>query len=176
MQKQDYGMGRYPAHLITDGSEAVKALFPNTKSGARKGGDAYKLGRYENQKGAWGLAHGKSCEASEGSASRFFAACQDDDAEDAEARVVYCAKASKADRDSGGVKSSHPTVKPTVLMQYLCRLITPPRGVILDCFMGSGSTGKAAAILGFGFVGIEKDAEYFVIAQKRIEHAKGFTK
>jgi site-specific DNA-methyltransferase (adenine-specific) len=110
------------------------------------------------------------------------------------ARFFYCAKASKADRDAGceglelkvggGMqgrndgsmgsitmsRNHHPTVKPTDLMRYLCRLVTPPNGVVLDPFMGSGSTGKAAALEGFGFIGIERDAEYVAIAQARINH------
>ena len=118
-------------------------------------------------------------------------------------RFIYCAKASKRDRDEGlddmpdrilavsnqaqaelarGVmhkgesgtntakvrKNNHPTVKPTELMAYLCRLVTPPGGVVLDPFMGSGSTGKAAVREGFHFVGIEREAEYLRIAQARI--------
>jgi gas vesicle protein len=66
--------------------------------------------------------------------------------------------------------SGHPTVKPTDLMKYLCRLITPKNGTILDPFMGSGSTGKAALLQGFSFVGIERDEEYFKIAEKRIKN------
>jgi DNA modification methylase len=69
-------------------------------------------------------------------------------------------------------RNIHSTVKPTALMRYLCRLVTPPGGVILDLFMGSGSTGKAAVLEGFGFVGIEKEAEYLAIAERRIEHAR----
>jgi site-specific DNA-methyltransferase (adenine-specific) len=88
------------------------------------------------------------------------------------ARFFYCAKASKADRNCGGVNSTHPTVKPTDLMRYLCRLVTPPGGVILDAFMGSGSTGKAALLEGFRFVGIERDPSYFDIACRRIEDAQ----
>jgi site-specific DNA-methyltransferase (adenine-specific) len=65
----------------------------------------------------------------------------------------------------------HPTVKPTALMQYLCRLITPPGGKILDPFCGSGSTGKGAILEGFRFIGIEQDAEYIEIARRRIEWA-----
>jgi site-specific DNA-methyltransferase (adenine-specific) len=65
----------------------------------------------------------------------------------------------------------HPTVKPTALMQYLCRLITPPNGLILDPFAGSGSTGKAAILEGFRFLGIEQDREYCDIATARIAHA-----
>ena len=68
-------------------------------------------------------------------------------------------------------KNTHPTVKPTDLMRYLCRLVTPKGGVIVDPFMGSGSTGKAAVAEGFGFVGIEMSQEYFDIACARIEQA-----
>ena len=67
-------------------------------------------------------------------------------------------------------KNHHPTVKPTDLMRYLCRLVTPPNGVILDPFTGSGSTGKAALLEGFNFIGIEQSEEYAAIAQARIEH------
>lgn len=84
-------------------------------------------------------------------------------------RFFYSAKASKADRGEGNV---HPTVKPTDLMRYLCRLVTPPGGVVLDPFMGSGSTGKAAHLEGFKFVGIEREEEYFRIAQERIANAQ----
>jgi site-specific DNA-methyltransferase (adenine-specific) len=66
----------------------------------------------------------------------------------------------------------HPTVKPTDLMRYLCRLVTPPGGVVLDPFTGSGSTGKAAMLEGFRFVGIEREAEYVEIARARIAAAK----
>jgi DNA modification methylase len=82
-----------------------------------------------------------------------------------EARFFYCAKANKTDRGEG---NNHPTVKPTDLMRYLCRLVTPPGGVILDPFMGSGSTGKAAVAEGFHFVGIEKDQKYYEIAKARV--------
>ena len=80
------------------------------------------------------------------------------------ARFFYCAKASKADRG----ENHHPTVKPTDLMRYLCRLVTPPEGIVLDPFMGSGSTGKAAMLEGFHFIGIERDADYLEIAKARI--------
>ena len=82
------------------------------------------------------------------------------------ARYFYCAKANKKDRGEG---NTHPTVKPTDLMRYLCRLVTPPGGVVLDPFMGSGSTGKAAGLEGFSFVGIEKEQSYLEIAEKRIK-------
>lgn len=85
-------------------------------------------------------------------------------------RFFYCAKASKADREDG---NNHPTVKPTDLMRWLCRLITPPGGVVLDPFTGSGSTGKAAVLEGFGFIGMELSAEYAAIARRRITGAGG---
>jgi site-specific DNA-methyltransferase (adenine-specific) len=85
----------------------------------------------------------------QGSASRFF----------------YCAKTSKKDRQG----STHPTMKPTDLMRYLCRLVTPPDGIVLDPFMGSGSTGKAAMLEDFRFIGIERDHEYYKIAEARIK-------
>lgn len=120
---------------------------------------------------------------------------------DSAARFFYCAKASNADRNegldgfqavrTGGMQATadgsmltgsgnkrtttranhHPTVKPTDLMRYLCRLVTPPGGLILDPYMGSGSTGKAAMLEGFRFVGCEMEPEYMEIARARIAHA-----
>ena len=84
-------------------------------------------------------------------------------------RYFYCAKTSKQDREVG---NNHPTVKPTELMRYLCRLVTPKGGVILDPFMGSGSTGKGALLEGFRFIGIEMEREYFDIASARLEAAQ----
>jgi site-specific DNA-methyltransferase (adenine-specific) len=95
-----------------------------------------------------------ACHGDTGGASRFF----------------YVAKASPKDRGEG---NSHPTVKSTELMAYLCRLITPPGGTILDPFAGSGSTGVAALRQGFQFIGIEKEPEYHDIALRRLEAAKG---
>jgi site-specific DNA-methyltransferase (adenine-specific) len=82
-------------------------------------------------------------------------------------RYFYCPKATTEDRGEG---NHHPTVKPSALMRYLCRLVTPPGGIVLDPFMGSGSTGKAALLEGFRFVGIESDTEqgYFAVAKARI--------
>ena len=141
--------GRWPANLIHDGSEEVTDLL--------------------------------------GDAARFF----------------YCAKASKRDRDEGcegmeeavracaieghkynaisktgerkrpARRNHHPTVKPTELMRYLCRLVTPPDGLVLDPFTGSGSTGKAAMLEGLRFVGAELSEEYIEIARARIGHAAG---
>lgn len=85
------------------------------------------------------------------------------------ARFFYCAKASKSDRGAG---NTHPTVKPTDLMRYLCRLVTPAGGLVLDPFAGSGSTGKAALLEGFRFIGIEREAQYVEIARARVELQK----
>ena len=138
---------RWPANFIHDGSEEVMGLFPDTKSGFMRGGEKASKGL--------GMFGGGQSNADtygdSGSAARFF----------------YCAKASKRDRDEG---NNHPTVKPTDLMRYLCRLVTPPDGTVLDPFMGSGSTGKAAVLEGFSFIGIEREAEYVAIAQARINH------
>jgi DNA modification methylase len=174
---------RWPANLIHDGSEEVLAGFPD--GAPAKAGRTAKRGG-SNWHGRDGLgtpdAIGILPADQGGSAARFF----------------YCAKASKRDRDEGleGFKPAktndgrkvdadnadqrgatkranvHPTVKPTDLMRYLCRLVTQPGGVVLDPFMGSGSTGKASFLEGFKFVGIEMDQNYFEISKARIENAQ----
>ncbi|TQE92701.1 MAG: site-specific DNA-methyltransferase, partial [Spiribacter salinus] len=145
----DAPAGRWPANLIHDGSDEVVGLFPVTKSG---GGDK----RQKKPSSFNACVSGRDIDlpngigGDAGSAARFF----------------YCAKASKKDR---GVDNKHPTVKPTDLMRYLCRLVTPPGGTVLDPFMGSGSTGKAAMLEGFDFIGVELDPEYIEIARARID-------
>lgn len=84
------------------------------------------------------------------------------------ARFFYCAKANKQERGEG---NTHPCVKPTELMRYLCRLVTPVGGVVLDPFMGSGTTGVACLLERRRFVGIEKEADYFAIAKSRLASA-----
>lgn len=84
------------------------------------------------------------------------------------ARYFYCAKASKKDRGEG---NNHPTVKPTELMRYLCRLVTPPGGLVLDPFAGSGSTGKASKQEGFQFLGYELEPDYCLLANARFNQA-----
>jgi DNA modification methylase len=86
------------------------------------------------------------------------------------ARFFYCAKASKKDRGEG---NNHPTVKPTDLMRYLCRLVTPPNGIVLDPFMGSGSTAVASIRENFNFVGIEMLREHFETAKRRVTVERG---
>lgn len=167
--------GRWPANVCHDGSAAVVALFP-AQAGAVAPVHKRNSDKFRNTFGAFKGnidEQGSTFQGDSGSAARFF----------------YCAKASRKDRNEGlhdpgpqfkhGVTlrnientdtkgNNHPTVKPTELMTYLCRLVTPPGGVVLDPFMGSGSTGKAAAREGFGFIGIEMDSDYYKIAEKRI--------
>lgn len=83
------------------------------------------------------------------------------------ARFFYTPKACKDDRDDG-CDNNHPTVKPTDLMRYLCRMVTPTGGIVLDPFTGSGSTGRGAVLEGFRFIGCEMDADYIEIAKARI--------
>jgi site-specific DNA-methyltransferase (adenine-specific) len=92
-------------------------------------------------------------------------------------RFFYQAKVNKGERNmSLDIKNNHPTIKPVALMTYLCRLITPKNGIILDPFMGSGSTGIAAQLEGFRFVGMEMDEDYFKIAEARIENFESYRK
>ena len=85
----------------------------------------------------------------------------------------YFAKASRRDRSANGaVVNTHPTCKSQALMRWLCRLITPPGGTVLDPFAGSGSTGVACIAEGFDFIGIEREPEYVEIARARIAHAE----
>ena len=174
--------GRWPANVVLD--EAAGAELD------AQTGDLAVVGGPKKTHGSGGLYNMGSAGApgtiyrDTGGASRFF----------------YCAKASRSERgegldgmperlggtmDGGHVVSEgrtapktgrrptqnhHPTVKPLALMRWLCRLVCPPGGVVLDPFMGSASTGCAAILEGFNFVGIEKEEEYFAIAQARIDH------
>jgi len=171
--------GRWPANVIHDGSDEVLALFPDSKGqqGDLKGHSKQR----ESPNGCYGKfppAKDAAARKDSGSAARFF----------------YCAKTNSKDRNEGcehlpdkawkgentciperenrpfnPSKNNHPTVKPTELMRYLCRLVTPPGGTILDPWMGSGSTGKAAKLEGFHFIGMEQDEGYFRIAQARCD-------
>jgi site-specific DNA-methyltransferase (adenine-specific) len=150
--------GRFPANLIHDGSAEVEAVFPATS-------DRPPVGSVANVKAHDGFdgksfairsrvspnGHGDS-----GSASRFF----------------YCPKADKSER-----AGDHPTVKPLDLMRYLTRLVTPPGGIILDPFAGSGSTGVAALQQGFRFLGFDLDPHYAgdICAPRLEAAAKGLT-
>jgi len=120
-----------------------------------------------------GSGSSRVVQADSGGASRFFA----NFTPDIDAPFIYAPKASKSDKnaDLDGYEdvNKHPTVKSQQLMTFLVKLITPPGGIVLDPFAGSGSTLVAAASLGFSFIGIEKDDEYFKIATKRVNAALG---
>jgi hypothetical protein len=90
-------------------------------------------------------------------------------------RFFYQAKVSKAERNMSG-KCSHPTLKPIQLMSYLCKLVTPPNGIVLDPFSGSGSTGIAALLNDFRFIGMELEQEYFDIMEKRVNDYESYRK
>jgi DNA modification methylase len=145
-------VGRWPANLIHDGSDEVVGLFPQQQSGGFSQGMIQHSRTYNVAEGVQAERVRDARAPDTGSAARFF----------------YTAKAAKSDRDDG---NTHPTVKPTDLMRYLCRLVTPPGGIVLDPFMGSGSTGKAAMLEGFEFIGIEREPSYHAIAEQRIGRA-----
>jgi DNA modification methylase len=181
-------LGRWPANIILDPYTAElldeqsgisKSTGGQISGGAFRSGNIYGQGKDLRSKGDPGFGD-------TGGASRFF----------------YVAKASKRDRNEGlddldaqrhsdreladGVggdnprnrtnqakQNFHPTVKPTSLMEYLIKLVTPPNGTVLDPFTGSGSTGKAAILQGFDFIGIEMTEEYLPIIEGRLKHAEG---
>jgi site-specific DNA-methyltransferase (adenine-specific) len=148
VRNPEHPAGRWPANLIHDGSDEVVKLFPQTTTGSTGGGTNKMGGTFGNGKPTISPFR----EGDTGSAARFF----------------YTAKASASERQ--GV--AHPTVKPLDLMAYLCRLVTPPGGVVLDPFMGSGTTIKAAIGEGFQAIGIERDPAYFKMAQHRMDGAQ----
>ena len=170
--------GRWPANFIHDGSDEVLNLFPNSKGGA-----------YPSKRGqavATSFASGQETEGGfrkmgdDGSAARFF----------------YCAKPSTAERNAGldglqkkkadtrsdvaagmwkdknaAHQNHHPTVKPIMLMRYLIRMVVPPNGIVLDPFLGSGTTGVAAIQENINWLGFEMNPEYADIARRRTGHA-----
>lgn len=185
MQINENTFKRLPAHLQSlfaklpnPGRDEVVAAFPDSKGQMGATGTRTQ-----------GLVYGAVDAGAVGVLPRA-------DLETTAARFFYCAKASKKDRNEGldhleaklagclnmrndahaqangntfALKqNTHPTVKPTDLMAYLCRLVTPPGGVVLDPFMGSGSTGKAALREGFRFIGCELDDGYMAIAAARL--------
>lgn len=148
--------GRWPANVVLDDESAV-ALDEQSGVSRSTGGSGAASGLIDND-AIYGKFSGSNPGASaggfgdEGGASRFF----------------YCAKASKKDKGEG---NKHPTVKPTDLMGWLVRMVTPPGGTVLDPFAGSGSTGVAALREGFKFVGIECEVEYLGIMARRLTEA-----
>lgn len=177
-------LGRWPANVCHDGSEEVVAGFP-AQAGAVAPVHTRNADKFRTSYGAFAGnidEAGSTFHGDSGSAARFF----------------YCAKAARNERNAGlegfekkplnwssgeqnpgafqsegtdrMVENHHPTVKPIALMRWLCRLVTPPGGTVVDLFMGSGSTGCAAALEGFDFIGIEKRQDYHDIAKARIRY------
>jgi site-specific DNA-methyltransferase (adenine-specific) len=132
--------GRFPANLIHDGSEEVVGLFPETTSGQPMNRLHTDPGRSVASGASAGGTYMHTGFGDSGSAARFF----------------YCAKADATERRN----SKHPTIKPVALMRYLVRLVTPPGGVVLDPFAGSGTTIEAARLEHCRAIGIEREAEY----------------
>lgn len=191
--------GRWPANLIHDGSEEVVAMFPDSLGqiapAKNDGSDGTNnvYGKLNN------VTTSPEPRGDSGSAARFFQACEYDGEDLEVDRMYYCAKTSRKDRNEGCesmpdqvggmisntsgqhitrrdegyvrpiVKNNHPTVKPTELMRYLCRLFTPKGGLVLDPFCGSGSTGKAAMLEHLRFVGIDMDPHNIEISTHRCE-------
>jgi site-specific DNA-methyltransferase (adenine-specific) len=144
------GLGRFPANVLHDGSDEVEAAFAEygEKTSGTFDGNR-KADKFRNTYGAFtGAAGERAYTGNTGTASRFF----------------YSAKASKSDR----AESRHPTVKPLALMRYLCKLVTPPGGTVLDPFAGSGTTLQAALECGFKAVGIEREPEYIADIERRL--------
>lgn len=180
--------GRWPANLIHDGSPEVVDLFPDSNGS----GPSRTLNRGQRDGEGWGMSDepGDLRDAGTGSAARFFYCAKaskkdrDEGLAGFESKATAFGNQAQAELKRGNLdhndgksgmnkvkmrQNTHPTVKPTDLMRYLCRLVTPPNGVILDPFMGSGSTGKAAMLEGFKFIGCELSPEYMKIARSRIE-------
>lgn len=189
-------VGRFPANVIHDGSNEVVELFPDTgkSTGGRIGkksmGNVTNVPAGEYEAGDPG--YGDS-----GSAARFFYCAKaskrdrNEGLDDFDEKVIaqkgnglaricaICGASTLTSCDCPDKtfinptrKNHHPTVKPTELMRYLIKLVTPPKGIVLDPFMGSGSTGKAAVLEGFDFIGIEQSNEYIEIAKARIEFVR----
>lgn len=191
-------LGRWPANVIHDGSDEVLAAFPQAPGQLADASCSSSSRKTQNVYGAMRRGRGDEPSAdSENAGAVGFKMRPGERRLDSgsAARFFYCAKASRKDRNegleglpalpslkidptstmardgrrgSGVAQNNHPTVKPTALMRYLVRLVTPPGGTVMDPFAGSGSTGKAALLEGFRFIGIEREVEYAAIAERRV--------
>lgn len=163
-ERVEYNKGRWPANVIHDGSDEVVGAFPETTSGVLRAGTIRNVSN--KFYGAGMAAAGKVASeydtgGDSGSAARFFYSAKTDSTE----RHMGCADLPKG--------NNHPTVKPIDLMRYLCRLVTPPGGTVLDPFAGSGSTLIAADAEQFNAIGVEMDLGYVEIAKARLSHSAG---
>ncbi len=187
---QSEQLGRWPANIMHDGSEEVIAAFPDSRG---QQGDLKTTGNNRPSRVCYGdmsapREHVARIETSKSAARFFYCAkvCKSERDEGMDRFINVSASDMTGGRKegsaglndpragagrSGGAKNPHPTVKPVELMRYLCRLITPTAGTVLDPFMGSGSTGKAALLEGYSFIGIELDPDHLVTAAARIAHS-----
>ena len=179
--------GRFPSNVMHDGSDVVQDIFPETVKSSGGGGSKTVSPSDNVYQGGWGhKEYDKTVGfGDEGSASRYFYCPKVSKSERNQGldnfvkkNKVFNGQSSNASKDMKGVEQKfttkpsaniHPTVKPQELMKYLCRLVTPKGGTVLDPFMGSGSTGMAAKDEGFDFIGIEREKEYFEISEQRIK-------
>lgn len=156
-------IGRFPANVIHDGSDDVVKLFPSNGDSGSASRFFYSAKTSKRDRNE-GLDEFEEIQTTGGGGLT------------AELREDGSFETASAGGKFGSIKAKqqniHPTVKPTDLMRYLCRLVTPPNGTVLDPFMGSGSTGKACMYEGFDFIGVELTDEYIPIAKARIEFAK----
>ena len=174
--------GRFPANLIHDGSQLVLEIFPETKSSAGH----FDKDDYEEGDGVTNFTRGDfNGYGDRGSAARFFYCAKASKAErelglesfpDRPIAEVNKMGGSENTMKTGSgnerrkpYKNTHPTVKPIALMRYLVRLVTPKGGLVLDPFIGSGTTALACIMEGFDYLGIEKEPEYVKIAEARIK-------
>ena len=182
--KKSQEEGRFPANFIHDGSDEVLEGFPDTVAPSKRLKDYTK--QYSQDTTGIGQPGGKFNSASVhpdggGSAARFFY-CAKVGKKERNAGLGHIGKTELTGRDPGQDKlnspqklrpttqaNNHPTVKPVKLMTYLVNLVTPEGGIVLDPFMGSGSTGMACKQEGFSFIGIDLDEDYVNIAKARIE-------
>lgn len=181
--------GRWPANFVHDGSECVREMFPDAKG---QQGDLKETGKPLPSSGRFGdmappHAHKARIEVDTSAARFFYCAKASKSDRDDGVSLAATSAAEMVDRDAdsagmnspragagrtSGARNDHPTVKPTALMQWLVRLVTPPGGTVLDPFTGSGSTGKACMLEGFEFIGFEMDPHYCEIAEQRIAKAR----
>ncbi|CAI0732791.1 DNA adenine methyltransferase YhdJ [Serratia plymuthica] len=185
-------LGRWPANILHDGSEEVIAEFPqNAGAQARVRGTEPTSNSFSGSVEFGGKINRipGAFHNDKGSAARFFYCPKVSKSERDEGMdrfLPFTASEMTGGREegsvgindpragagrTGGARNNHPTVKPVDLMRYLCRLVTPAGGVVLDPFMGSGSTGKAALLEGYGFIGIELDPDHLTTAAARIAHS-----
>ena len=179
--------GRWPANVIHDGSDEVLAGFPTAKGGTW---NTTAGARHFNNDGEPTLYQTSKTDNSSGSAARFFYCAKASKSErnagleglpqqtggKATGRVDGSAGLSSPRAGAGrtgGSANIHPTVKPLALMRYLVRLVTPPNGIVLDPFLGSGTTACAAILEGFEWIGCEMTEDYWPIIEARVEWAHG---